>query len=214
MPQAVSSPHATTGLAAPVGMGLPLPAQLPADLRPARTAVTVARPGAKAALGYAYLQILATRAGFGCCWISQHTDGCGVNARLDIRERLDPQARLTEFSLDFQLKANSRRLPVTDNKVVFSLEVERYEGLRAAPPERPQFIALLSLPQVDDVSAVSAEELIVQRSGRWLCLSGAPPASNAPSVAVGFPTWNVLTPATLREIARRVALGSRFYHEQ
>jgi hypothetical protein len=169
----------------------------------------------KAAVGLTYLQALASRASFGCTLVGRHADGAGVDVRFDIHEKLDAQARATDFSLDFQLRATSRGLPVVDSKLLFTLETERYETLRSVVSERPLFIVLLSLPNdLDGCDAISAEDLIADRRGRWLCLAGAPQASNSTATPVRFPTWNVLTPATLREIARRISLGSRFFHEQ
>jgi hypothetical protein len=169
----------------------------------------------KASLGFAYFQTLASQAAFTCTLVARHTDGAGVDVRFDIHERLDAQARLLDFSFDFQLRATSRGLPIVDSKLLFTLETERYETLRSAGAERPCFIVLLSLPSdLDDGDALSAEDLIALRRGRWLCLAGAPQASNATATPVRFPTWNVLTPMTLREIARRISLGSRFFHEQ
>ena len=187
---------------------------------PAETPVTAPQSASvdddtKAILGYAYFRALASEAAFTCSLIGWHADRAGVDVRFDIHEKLDPQARVIDFSLDFQLRATSRGLPIVDSKLLFSLEVDRYETLRSAGVERPRFIVLLSLPaDIDDGDALSAEDLITLRRGRWLCLSGAPQASNTTATPVRFPTWNVLTPATLREIARRVSLGSRFFHEQ
>lgn len=187
---------------------------------PAETPVTAPQPASvdddtKATLGYTYFRTLASQAAFACSLVGWHADRAGVDVRFDIHEKLDSQARVSDFSLDFQLRATSRGLPIVDSKFLFSLEVERYETLRSAVVERPRFIVLLSLPaDIDGGDALSAEDLIAHRRGRWLCLSGAPQASNTTATPVRFPTWNVLTPATLREIARRVALGSRFFHEQ
>ena len=191
-------------------------AQTPADAQqPIYPPVAPAEDGSKAALGYAYLWMLATEASFGCSLVAQHADAYGVDVRLHIREQLDPQAQLNDFSLDFQLRATCRGLPVVDRKLLFSLEVERYEALRSAVAERPRFIVLLSLPtDYAPGDELSAEDLIAQRRGRWLCLSGAPQTSNTTAVPVRFPAWNVLTPASLREMARRVSLGLRFFHEQ
>jgi hypothetical protein len=167
-----------------------------------------------ATLGYEYLWKLASQASFTCTLLGRHADGGGLDARLHIGERLDPQACLTDFSLDFQLRVTSRGLPVVDGKLLFSLEVDRYETLRSAAWQTPRFIVLLGLPaDFDGRDAPSAENLIAQCCGRWLCLVGAPQASGA-TASVRFPTWNVLTPVALREIARRVSLGLRFYHEQ
>jgi hypothetical protein len=169
----------------------------------------------KATLGYAYLQTLALQTSFSCALLGRHPDGTGIDVRFDIHEKLDPQAAAHDFSLDFQLRVTSRGLPIVHNKLLFSLETDRYETLRSALGERPRFIVLLSLPaDPDGDDALSAEDLIAQRRGRWLCLCGAPQVSNTTATLVRFPTWNVLTPAALREIARRVSLGSRFFHEQ
>jgi Domain of unknown function (DUF4365) len=169
----------------------------------------------RASIGLAYFQTLASQAAFTCSLVGRHADGAGVDVRFDIHERLDSQARLRDFSLDFQLRVTSRGLPIVDSKLLFTLETERYETLRSAVTERPCFIVLLSLPtDLDDDDPLSVEDLIALRRGRWLCLAGAPQASNTTATPVRFPTWNVLTPVTLREIARRISLGSRFFHEQ
>ena len=169
----------------------------------------------KARLGFEYLQATAIEAGFACMRLGQHSDGCGVDARVDIRERLDSQSRLTDFSLHWQLRATSRGLPIVERKLVFPLEVDRYDALRNAAPDRPDFMVLLNLPSDFDASpAMVAEDLMSHRLGRWLCLAGAPQASSSTTAPVRFPTWNVFTAAALREIARRVSIGLRFFHEQ
>jgi Domain of unknown function (DUF4365) len=190
--------------------------QIPAESPQSNpAAVAPAGDDSRASLGYAYLQKLASEASFACSLTGQHADGRGVDVLLHVREQLDPQSRLSDFTLDFQLRASSRGLPIVDNKFLFSIEVDRYETLRSAVAERPRFIVLLSLPtDFTGGDELSADDLIAHRRGRWLCLSGAPQAANTTATPVRFPTWNVLTPATLREIARRVSLGLRFFHEQ
>ena len=190
-------------------------AQTPVESQSLYTGVAPVESASKARLGYDYLRILCAQASFDCARILQHPDGCGVDARVEVREKLDPDARLTDFSLDFQLRATSRRVSIVENKIVFPLEVDRYELLRSVAPDRPSFIVLVSLPtDFDDGDALAAEDLVTHRLGRWLCLSGAPQTSNTTATPVRFPTWNVLTSAALREIARRVSIGWRFFHEQ
>ena len=169
----------------------------------------------KVQLGREYLRLLAAEARFDCSSICQHADGGGVDVRFEVREKLDPQARLTEFCLDFQLRATSRKIPVVDSKLLFPLEVDRYESLRGVAQDRPGFIVLLNLPtDFDGGDALAAEDLVTHRLGRWLCLSGAPQTAHTTATPVRFPTWNVFTAAALREIARRVSIGARFFHEQ
>jgi hypothetical protein len=168
----------------------------------------------QAELSYAYLHGVAARAGFACFGTNGRPGVPAMGARLDVAERLDSQSLLTQFSLEFQFKATSRRLPVVDSKVSFPLEVDLYDSLRATAG-LPRFTVLLSLPEEPERwLTVSAEELIAHRCARWVCLLGAPEASSRTETPVRFPVWNVLTPATLREIARRVSLGGRFFHEQ
>jgi hypothetical protein len=189
--------------------------QIPAESQTVIGQVAPAPDHSKSTLGYAYLRMLASAASFGCTLIGRHSDGCGVDVLVHVRERLDTQARGSEFQLEFQLRATSRGLPIVDNKLLFALEADRYETLRSAVAERPRFVVLLALPtELDGGDPLSAEDLLARRCGRWLCLSGAPQAPSTATASVRFPTWNVLTPAALREIARRVSLGTRFFHEQ
>jgi len=177
--------------------------------------VTPVEDDSKVRLGRDYLRIVAAAARFECASICRHADGGGVDVRFEVREMLDPQARLSEFGLDFQLRATSRKIPVVDSKLLFPLEVDRYESLRGVAQDRPSFIVLLNLPtDFDGGDALAAEDLVAHRLGRWLCLSGAPQTSNTAAAPVRFPTWNVFTAEALREIARRVSVGARFFHEQ
>ncbi|HVW68392.1 MAG TPA: hypothetical protein VHB68_05420, partial [Steroidobacteraceae bacterium] len=72
-------------------------------------------------LAYSYLRALAAEACLGCSWLKSHPDGRGVEVRLEVRERLDPQAQLTDFSFDILLRATTQTLPVADSKLLFPL---------------------------------------------------------------------------------------------
>ena len=185
------------------------------ESQPVYATVAPVLDDSRARLGYEFLRLLAQEASFACARLKQHADGMGVDVRVEVREQLDPGARSANFSLDFQLRATCRKLPVVDHKLVFPLEIERYDALRSANSDRPGFIVLLNLPtDYDGGDSLLAEDLVANRLGRWLCLSGAPQTSSAAMTAVRFPTWNVLTPCALRELARRVSIGARFFHEQ
>ena len=185
------------------------------ESQPVYATVAPVLDDSRARLGYDFLRLVVQEATFACARLRQHADGSGVDVRIEIRERLDPQSRSSNFTLDFQLRATSRKLPVVDHKLVFPLEVERYDLLRGANGDRPGFIVLLNLPtDYDGGDSLLGEDLVASRLGRWLCLSGAPQTSNSAMTPVRFPNWNVLTPSALRELARRVSIGARFFHEQ
>lgn len=161
----------------------------------------------KAELSYAYLHAVAAAAGFACSDTNRHVDGCGVDARVDIRERLDAAARLTEFSLPIQLKATSAKLPVVEDKLSFPLDVDQYDKLRVTTVSIPKLIVLMTLPQeIESWLNVSAESLVARHCARWTCIQGYPDIANDATVTVRFRLDRVLTPNALREIARRVAM--------
>lgn len=185
------------------------------ESQPVYATVAPVLDDSRARLGYDFLRLLAQEASFACARLRQHADGNGVDVRIEVREQLDPEACSSNFTLDFQLRVTSRKLPVVDHKLVFPLEVERYDSLRDSNCDRPGFIVLLNLPaDYDGGDALLAEDLVANRLGRWLCLSGAPQTSNSAMTPVRFPLWNVLTSSALRELARRVSVGARFFHEQ
>ena len=185
------------------------------ESQPVYATVAPVLDDSRARLGYDFLRLVAQEATFACVRLREHADGSGVDVRIEIREQLDPQARSSNFTLDFQLRATCRKLPLVDHKVVFPLEIERYDALRGANGDRPGFIVLLNLPSdYDGGDSLVPEDLMANRLGRWLCLGGAPPTSNSTMTPVRFPIWNVLTPSALRELARRVSIGARFFHEQ
>jgi len=162
----------------------------------------------KAELSYAYLHAVAAAAGFACHDTHRHLDGCGVDAQIDISERLAKTALLTDFSLHFQLKATSRRLPVVDGKISFPLDVDQYEKLRRAKVAIPRLIVLMTLPEEDKSWLhVSPEKLVARRCARWTTIRGELPTLNKNTVTVHFDVERVLTPKALRDIARLVALG-------
>jgi hypothetical protein len=184
-------------------------------MAPTHAVALLNRHSSKAEVGHAYLRALAAKAGLACSDENRHSGGSGITARLDIREQLDPQSLLREFSLEFHLQAMTGQPSIANSKVSCSLEVDLYDRLRSTTAGVPRFMALLCLPEdPDSWHTLSAEDLIGRRCARWVCLQGAPETSNTVETTVRVPVWNVLTPEALREIARRVSLGGRFFHEQ
>lgn len=162
----------------------------------------------KAELSYAYLHAVAASAGFGCGYTTRHLDGCGVDAQVDISEKLDPNAILTDFSLPFQLKATSTELALVEGKFSFPLDVGQYDKLRKTTVSIPKLVVLMALPEdAEEWLTVSENELIARRCARWTTLKGAPETRNTNTTAVRFDADRILTPKALREIARRIAIG-------
>jgi hypothetical protein len=162
----------------------------------------------KAELSYAYLHAVSAAAGFGCTYSDRHLDGTGVDAQVNIKERLDSGSVLTEFSLHFQLKATSQELAMVDLAISFSLEVPQYDNLRRADVCIPKFMVLMCLPQAPEQwLEVSHDQLVTRKCARWVSLRGAPATTNSTSIAVYVPQINILDPVSLRDMAKQFSLG-------
>jgi len=168
----------------------------------------------KAELSYAYLHAVAAAAGFACGPTHRHLDANSVDAQVDVREKFDPNATLTDFSVQFQLKATSASLPLIDGRFSYALEVDQYDKLRSTAVAIPRIVVLMVLPEdPQDWLTVSADALIARRCARWISLYGVPETANNSTTAVRFGVDRVLTPKALREIARRVAMGEDIPHD-
>jgi Domain of unknown function (DUF4365) len=160
----------------------------------------------KAELSYAYLHAVSAHAGFACSVTQRHLDNAGVDAQVDVKERLHPQARFTCFHLHFQLKATSQELAIVEGQCSYDLQVPHYDKLRDPDIFIPRFLVLFELPQAaEEWLNVTPNQFVARKCARWVCLRGAPATENVASIAVHLPLSNLLTPGSLREIATRVA---------
>lgn len=119
----------------------------------------------KAALSFAYLAALASKAGFSCEH-GPYEDLDSVDANLRGGGSMRPQ-------LDIQLKATSSPTWRADG-LHFQLSRKNYDDLRA-PRMVPILLAVMQLPENEnDWLAHSTSELIIKKSVWWASLSGAP----------------------------------------
>ncbi len=85
----------------------------------------------KAELSYAYLHAVAARAGFGCKSGSRLDDNAAIDAVVSVYRRLAPESLLTDFPIDFQLKATSRPLArLRGGMLSYALPRNQYDRLR------------------------------------------------------------------------------------
>jgi len=157
----------------------------------------------KAELSYAVLHAVAAKAGFSCEEGGRHADGMGIDAVVRAKERFSDESVLTEFSLDFQLKATSEQLLLQSGRYSFALKAKHYEKLRTTSADVQRVLAVLMMPENEaEWLEKSPESLICRRCLRWMSLRGAP-AGNDSSTTVYIPEVQVLTPDALRELASK-----------
>lgn len=155
----------------------------------------------KSELSYAVLHAVASQAGFACEVTGRHTDDMGIDAVVRVKEHFGPESVLTEFSLDFQLKATSDQLSLNDGHYSYSLKAKHYDKLRISEIDAPRFLALFMMPEDRaEWCEKSAEQLVCRRCLRWVSLRNAP-EGNATATTVYVPENQVLTPSSLRMLA-------------
>lgn len=106
------------------------------------------------------------------------------------------------FNVYFQMKATTRWTHEADH-VVYDLDARAHRIL--TDRERGQALAiliLLCLPDDDTIWLAGCEErLLLQRCCYWFRPEGSP-TGNSSTIRVRIPRVNVLTPASLRELAQ------------
>ncbi len=158
----------------------------------------------RAELSYAYLHAVASRAGFGCEYSTRLEDGISVDAKLRIKERFSSESKLTNFTLDVQLKSTSDEPAEVNGKYSFGLRLKNYNDLRAKECQAPQLLIVLFLSTDEREWLVhSVERLICQKSAYWLSLWGAPASENTTEQTVYIPKENYLSVDNLRNLAAR-----------
>ena len=156
----------------------------------------------KAELSYAYLYAVAVRAGFACEAGNRHEDGIGVDAKLRIRERLEDNSVLTDFTIDIQLKSTSVTPGEANERYSHKLPIKNYNELRSVECAAAQLLIVLYLPNDDSQWLThSVEKLVFKKCAFWLSLCGAPASDNETSQTVYIPKENWLSVESLRSLA-------------
>ena len=160
-------------------------------------------------LSYAYLHAVAAASKFACeVVVSRLVDGAGVDARLSWKERLDEASVHTNSDVRIQLKATTKTPPKENGRFSYYLkDVEKYDELRARSGSFPILLVVLYLPQ-DEFQWLTLDHgaLTARRCAYWVSLWDAPATANRSGVTVYLPEENILTPANLRDLVRRLSL--------
>ncbi|HEX5244270.1 MAG TPA: DUF4365 domain-containing protein, partial [Tepidisphaeraceae bacterium] len=124
-----------------------------------------------------------------------------------VHEKLDPASTLWDFKLKFQLKATRQQLTFGNGRYSFPTEAAHYQRLRAAAgSDAPTYLVVFQMPPDEgDWLECTPEQLVLRRCLRWVSLRGAAETTQQ-SITVYLPETHVLTPASLRKLARARSL--------
>lgn len=159
-------------------------------------------------LSLAVLHATCAKAGFGFSITGRIQDNWGWDAEADIKEKLDPNCKLTEFKLKFQLKATRQQLTFAQRRYSFSMEVPHYNRLRAVSGyDAPTYLVVFQMPDNEaDWLKCTANQLVLKKCLRWVSLRGAEEVAQK-TLTVYLPERQVLTPDALRKLARTRSLN-------
>ncbi|MDY6802650.1 MAG: DUF4365 domain-containing protein [Cyanobacteriota bacterium] len=158
----------------------------------------------KEEFSYAYIQALASTAGYAFQRTTTPLDNAGIDVTITgIGERATrgfPQLYL-------QVKSTSLNL-LDDRFIKYPLRVKNYEELRKENQYPPLILVVVLMPEyVDDWLEQSSAKLCQKSCGYWISLEGEPPTENKRAVTVYLPRANLLTVSALKSLMQRFAMG-------
>jgi hypothetical protein len=162
------------------------------------------RPHRQESLSLAYTQTIASRCGLSC---SFREFDYGIDVTLHPIHRRENRCVETGFNLDIQAKSTFRAT-VTDQEVLYDLEVKTYDELRSTNVGTPRILVLLVQPEDEsDWTDMDDEALRLRRCAYWMSLKGRDPTSNTETIRVSIPTANRLSMEALHGIMERLRDG-------
>ncbi|WP_369432131.1 DUF4365 domain-containing protein [Aquisphaera insulae] len=166
-------------------------------------------------MSYAYLHMVASRAGFGCEVSNRHLDNAAADAvvREDGR-RLDPGSLLTSFDLHVQLKATARPPIFQAGYFPHRLPLKQYNRLRSIRVYSPRLLVVLHLhPDPARWLEHGEESVSLWGVAYWMSLKGASASANRSSQTVYLPSHQVLSVDSLTRLMTRVSRREEIVHE-
>ncbi len=158
-------------------------------------------------LSYAYLDAVASRAGFSCEYSNRHSDSAGVDATVkEDGRRLAQNSVQTTFDLHVQLKATYQPPTLNDGRFSFSLSVPSYNKLRTPHITHFRILVVMFLPQDSTEWLQHSEDgLIAKRCAYWVSLRNATESSNPKHQTVYIPQSQQLSPDSLTALMTRLS---------
>ena len=148
-------------------------------------------------LSYAYMHLIASRAGF--AWERVTIDKDGIDGRVHAKGIVAEGAVLQSPHLAFQVKSTTL-LEASADPIAYALEQKNYDGLRGRYAE-PRYLALLLLPSDEgEWLHTTPDALILRRCLYWCSLRSAPASGNNTKTTVYLPRTQVLDAEALMQL--------------
>jgi hypothetical protein len=155
-------------------------------------------------LSRAYIQAIASRCGLNC---SFREFDYGIDVTVHLIQRRERRYVETGFNLDIQAKSTFQAT-ITDDSIIYDMEVKTYDDLRATDVGTPRILVLLVQPEDEAAwTEMDEAELKVRRCAYWVSLKGREPTTNTSTVRVFIPRSNRFSVEALLGMMERVRNG-------
>lgn len=152
-------------------------------------------------LSRCYVQAVAARCGLSCGF---RDFDYGIDVTLHVIRRRGHRYMESGFKLDIQAKSTAAR-NLTENHVVYDLDVQNYDDLRDPAVGCPRILVLLVLPDSErEWIAQTEDHLLLRHAAYWQSLRGEGPTTNQRTVRLSIPRRNLFTIEALDAIMDRI----------
>jgi hypothetical protein len=159
------------------------------------------RPLRQESLSKAYVRAIAAKAGL-VCVESEYDFGIDMSLR-PIREMA---GRLSDDTAQINLQIKSTtRATVSDEAILYDLDVKNYEDLRAARENHSDYLVVFVMP-ADEATwvAQTMDELILRHCAYWLSLNGYPETNSTSTVRVSIPRENIFSAEAVQAMVQQL----------
>jgi hypothetical protein len=144
----------------------------------------------KEEFGFAYIQAVASVAGFSICRPHVDNDSIDVQFMSNFKNEWNRSPRI-----EAQLKCTAQDV-ILEEFIHFPLKIKNYNDLRDPNTFVPRILICVVLPEDDPLSWInhSEESLCMMKCGYWVSLLDCPPKENSQTVTIHIPrsqTFNV-----------------------
>jgi len=163
----------------------------------------------KEEFSYAYIDSIATIAGYVCEIKKRGMDNAGIDLTIEvpgeIGDCLSPK-------LDAQVKCTSKEC-IKGDVIHFDLETKNYTRLIHPRPFSPQILIVVFVHKnVDEwmkISNTNEISTIFRASAYWISLKGCDTTENKSTITVKIPVSHRFSPEVLKEIMRKISQEER-----
>lgn len=159
----------------------------------------------KEMFSYAYIEAVASVAGYAVCRASRAMDNAGIDVTIEVPgevgEVLFPR-------IDAQVKCTADEKIRKQNVIKYPLKVNNYKTLINTKALTPLILVVVLVPQdLTDWLRITEEDVLMKKCGYWVSLKGKPTTKNSDKIVVELPRQNLFTPASLKTMMEKIGRG-------